>query len=203
MIKNIVFDIGNVLVDYRWREHIAECGFEGETARRLGEAMMLSPTWQEVDRGVWTNEELLAGFIKNDPELEKEIRRVFSSLRTLVGERHGSRPWLRELKKEGYHLYYLSNFSGRVKQEASDRLTFLKEMDGGIMSYEVKLIKPDPAIYQELFAQYGLKPEESVFLDDSQANIDAAKALGMYTVLVVNQGQAMKNLQELLTQINK
>lgn len=203
MIKNIVFDIGNVLVDYRWREHINECGFEGETARRLGEAMMLSPIWQEVDRGVWTDEELLNGFIKNAPDLEKEIRMVFSNLRTLVGERHGSRPWLRALKKEGYQLYYLSNFAGRVKQEAKDRLTFLNEMDGGIMSYEVQLIKPDPAIYRALFEQYGLKPEESVFLDDSEANIKTARELGMYTVLVINQGQAMKNLQELLTQINK
>lgn len=202
MIRNIVFDIGNVLVDYRWREHIRECGFEGETARRLGEAMMLSPIWKEVDRGVWTDEELLRGFIQNAPDLECEIRLVFSDLRTLVGERKTSRPWLKALKKEGYGLYYLSNFADRVKREARERLTFLEEMDGGIMSYEVQLIKPDPAIFEVLFAKYGLNPEESVFLDDSPENVKSARRLGMYGILVTDQGQAMEELRNLLTKIN-
>ena len=203
MIRNIVFDNGKVLGDYRWREHIRESGFEGETARCMGGDTMLSSVWKEVDRGVWTDEELLRGFIKNAPDLEREIRLVFSNLRTLVGEREDSRPWLKALKKEGYRLYYLSNFADRVKREARDSLTFLEEMDGGIMSYEVQLIKPDHAIFEALFAKYGLTPEESVFLDDSPENVKTAKDLGMYGILVLDQGQAMKELQKLLTERNK
>ena len=84
MIRTIVFDIGNVLVDYCWRDHIRGMGYEGETAERIGRAMMQSPVWNELDRGVWTDEELLAGFIANDPGMEEQIRRVFSDLSTLV-----------------------------------------------------------------------------------------------------------------------
>ncbi len=58
MIRTIVFDIGNVLVDYCWRDHIRGMGYEGETAERIGRAMMQSPVWNELDRGVWTDEEL-------------------------------------------------------------------------------------------------------------------------------------------------
>lgn len=202
MIQNIVFDIGNVLVDFCWKDHIAGYGFTGETAERLGKAMMLSPVWNELDRGVWTNEELLDGFIANDPALEQEIRTVFSDLSTLVRERSGSLNWICSLKDEGYRVYYLSNFSERVKSEAANQLSFLEEMNGGIMSCTVHLIKPDPAIYERLFKWYELKPEESVFLDDSPANIAAAKQLGMHSILVESQEQAMKDLQKLLKQIN-
>lgn len=203
MIQNIVFDIGNVLVDFCWREHIAGCGFSGELAERLGKAMMLSPVWNEIDRGVWTDEEMIQGFVKNDPAIEKEIRQVFSDLSTIVKERSGSKEWVHSLKEEGYQVYYLSNFSDRVKREAAEQLTFLTEMDGGIMSYTVRLIKPDEGIYQALFEKYGLEPEKSVFLDDSKANIETAKRLGMYGILVTSQEQAKQELKELLNQVNK
>ena len=160
MIRTIVFDIGNVLVDYCWRDHIRGMGYEGETAERIGRAMMQSPVWNELDRGVWTDEELLAGFIANDPGMEEQIRRVFSDLSTLVRERSGSSSWVRSLKAEGYRVYYLSNFSGRVKREAADQLSFLNEMDGGIMSYAVRMIKPDPGIYRKLFDRYGIAAED-------------------------------------------
>lgn len=202
MIKNIVFDIGNVLVDFCWREHIAGYGFDKAMTERLGRTMMLSPVWNEIDRGVWSNEELLAGFIAGDPEIEQEIRLVFSSLRTVIKERGGSASWIRGLKDKGYHVYYLSNFSERVKLEAAEELSFLEEMDGGIMSYTVHLIKPDAAIYQELFRRYDLKPGESVFLDDSLPNIETAGELGMYGIQVASQEQAAKELEDLLEKMN-
>ena len=72
MIRNIIFDIGNVLVDFCWKEHIARFGYEGDTAVKIGKAMMQSPVWSEIDRGVWTMEELLAGFIvRLSQEMEK------------------------------------------------------------------------------------------------------------------------------------
>lgn len=198
MIRNIVFDIGNVLADFCWREHIQGMGFQGETAKRLGKAMMQSPVWNELDRGVWTNEELLDGFIANDPGLEQEIRTVFSDLSTLVKEKEGSLPWIRSLKAEGYRVYYLSNFSERVKQEAAAELSFLKEMDGVIMSYAVREIKPAPAIYRMLMEKYGLLAEESVFLDDTEANVDTARRLGMYGIHVRDAEQAKQELMRLL-----
>ena len=198
MIKNIIFDIGNVLVDYCWKEHIARFGFTGETLERLGDAMMRSPQWNEIDRGVWSNEELLKAFIQNAPELEKEIQLVFSDLSTLVRERPYSVEWIRSLKKEGYRTYCLSNYSYRVETEAAHALSFLKELDGGILSYKVHQIKPDPKIYQMLMERYGLKAEESVFLDDSPANIETARALGMQGILVTSQEQAVEALDQLL-----
>ncbi len=198
MIRNVIFDIGNVLLDFCWREHIAGCGYEGGMAERIGKAMMQSPVWNELDRGVWSEEEILNGFIKNDPELEQEIRHVFSNLGTIVRERSGSCAWVHDLKLQGYQVYYLSNYSEKIKLDAVDQLSFLKEMDGGIMSYMVQAIKPDEEIYRKLFQKYALKAEESVFLDDSPANLKASEALGMRGILVTSQEQARKELEAFL-----
>lgn len=202
MIRNIVFDIGNVLVDYCWRDHIAGYGYSGEMLERIGRAMMLNPVWNEMDRGVWTNEELLQGFIAADPEIEKDIRLVFSDMKTIVRERPESAAWIRSLKEQGYRTYYLSNYSYRARTEAADQLGFLEELDGGIMSYTVQMIKPHADIYEKLMETYGLLPEESVFLDDSAANVEAAGKLGFHTIQVSSQEQAKEELNNLLKEIN-
>lgn len=202
MIKNIVFDIGNVLVDYCWREHIARFGFQGEMLERIGRAMMQNPVWNELDRGVWTNDQLLEGFIASDPEIEQEIRLVFSDISTIVRERPGSADWIRSLKAEGFKTYYLSNYSARAKDEAASQLSFLPELDGGVMSYVVQQIKPNADIYHTLLGKYGLIPEETVFLDDSAANIAAAEKLGIHGIQVFSQEQAKQDLQALLRKIN-
>ena len=74
----------------------------------------------------------------------------------------------------------------------------MKLMDGGIMSYEVQLIKPDLAIYQTLMERYDLQPEECVFLDDTVRNVEAAQALGIAGIVVTSQEQAKKELETLL-----
>ena len=198
MIRNIIFDIGNVLVDFCWRDHIRSCGYTGETAGRLGSAMMQSAAWREMDRGVWPEEEVLAAFIRNDPALEKEIRRVYENLGTLIREYPGTRRWIRELKDRGYRVFYLSNFPAKVERDAGDKMSFLAEMDGGLLSHRVKKIKPDSGIYLLLLEQYGLKAEESVFLDDSPANVETARKLGMQGIAVRDQAQAEEELKRLL-----
>lgn len=203
MIRNIIFDIGNVLVDFCWRQHIEGCGYNGRTADRLGAAMMQSSAWHELDRGVWTEKEVLDAFIRNEPELEEEIHRVFENLGTIVREYPGTASWLTSLKEAGYGLFYLSNFPAKVEREAGEQLSFLKYMDGGILSYRVREVKPEPAIYRLLLEQYGLKPEECVFLDDSPENIRTAETLGIKGIVVKNQEQAREELKRLLEEADR
>lgn len=198
MIKNVIFDIGNVLVEFCWRDHIAGCGFSGDVAQRIGKAMMQNPDWNEIDRGVWSQQELLDAFIENDPEIEEEIRKTFADLSTIIRMYPGSAAWIRSLKEKGYSVYYLSNFSGRIRRECEKELGFMQEMDGGIMSYTVQQIKPDEDIYRTLFDRYNLMPEECVFLDDSLKNLETARRLGMRTILVKSPEQAREELDILL-----
>lgn len=197
MIRNIIFDIGNVLAAWRWREYYESLHYDSETTDRLARATVLSPLWEEFDRGEMDEEVLLGRFIENDPELAEEIRGVRDNIHDMLGRYDYAIPWLEDLKSKGYKVYYLSNFSRLAHEQCIHALDFLPLMDGGILSYQEKLIKPNPAIYRLLLERYGLEAGECVFLDDTQRNVDEAVRQGIAGILFRDQGQAVEELRRL------
>lgn len=197
MIRNIIFDIGNVLTDFRWKEFLEEKGFAGEELDRIARASVLSPVWPELDRGVWTQDQVMEGFVRNDPEMEEELHRAFDDMSEMVVIRDYAVEWVRELKEKGFGVYYLSNFSEKTERECQEGLAFLPEMDGGILSHREKLIKPDPEIYRLLLSRYHLRAEECVFLDDTPVNVEAGLKLGIRGIVFQNKEQAVRELREM------
>ena len=197
MIRNLIFDIGNVLTDFRWKEFLQDKGFDEEMISRIAAASVQNPLWCEFDRGILSEEEMMQAFVKEAPELEKELHLAYDDIHGMVTPRAYAIPWLQELKSKGYGVYYLSNFSKKAEVECSECLSFLPYMDGGILSYKEQLIKPDPAIYTLLLERYGLVAEESVFLDDTLANVEAARKLGIYGIWFQTKEQAEEELRKL------
>ncbi len=197
MIRNIIFDIGNVLAAWNWREFYESFQYGPETTERLARATVLSPLWEEFDRGEMDEEVLLGKFIENDPGLEREIREVRRNIHNMLGRYDYAIPWLQDLKNRGYRVYYLSNFSRQAHQQCAHVLDFLPLMDGGILSYQEKLIKPDPAIYRLLLDRYGLEAKECVFLDDTERNVEAAIRQVMAGILFLSREQALEELRGL------
>lgn len=199
MIKNIVFDIGNVLAGFIWKEFYQSFGFSDEVFEKLADATVRSDFWNEMDRGKLTDDQLLEGFIQNDPSIEKELRRVFENITGMIRRYDYAIPWLRELKEKGYHVYYISNFAHKAHVECEKALDFLAEMDGGILSYQDRLIKPDPEIYKLFCSRYGLQAEECVFIDDTERNVLAAQKEGMKGILFHTLEQTKEELNHLLS----
>lgn len=197
MIKNIIFDIGNVLAGFTWREFLTELGYEGGMLDRLAKATVKSLDWNEVDRGVLSEEELIENFSKNDPPLKEDIRRMFQNINGMVRKLDYAVPWVESLKAAGYGCYYLSNFSHKAYVECAEALDFLPYMDGGILSYRDKVIKPDTKIYELLLNRYGLNAKECVFMDDTEKNLPPAEKLGMHTILFRDKKQAVAELEKL------
>ncbi len=197
MIRNIVFDIGNVLTDFRWREFLRDKGFDDPMIDRIARASVESPLWFEFDRGEWTDEQLLAAFIRRDPEIEEELHRAFDNVEKMVTIRDYAIPWVQELKAKGYGVWYLSNFSRKAETDCADCLAFIPYMDGGILSWKDKVIKPGEEIYRLFLKRFGLKAEECVFLDDTQANIDTAIRLGWSGIRFQSREQAIEELKKL------
>ncbi len=197
MITTIIFDIGNVLADFTWREHYEKFGYDDAMIERIADATVRSSIWNENDRGVWSDEQLLQAMIDNDPEIEKDIRRVLDNVDTMVVHNDYAIPWIMELKKKGYRTLYLSNFSRKARVECAQALDFLPYLDGGILSYQEKVIKPMPEIYEQLIERYQLVPEECVFLDDTLVNLEAAGKFGIHTIQFKNQAQAIEELRAL------
>ena len=198
MIKNIVFDIGNVLAGFIWEDFYHSFGYSDEIFEKLADATVRSTFWNEMDRGKLTDEELLEGFIRNDPSIEKELREVFQNVNGMIKRYDYAIPWIKELKERGFHVYVISNFAHKAHEECIDALDFLSEVDGGILSYQVQLIKPSPEIYRLLCSRYGLKAEECVFIDDLPKNVEAARKEGMQGIVFENLEQAKKALESVL-----
>lgn len=185
------------MTGFAWEAFFASFGFPKEVLEKIAYVTVKSRTWQEYDRGVLGDEEVLEEFIRNAPEIEPQLRQVFQNVQGMVIREEFAIPWLKSLKKAGYHVYYLSNFSRIAHQQCKDALDFLPYMDGGILSYQDQVIKPQPEIYELLIARYQLKPQECVFLDDTPANLPPAKTLGMETILVTDHSQAVAALEKL------
>lgn len=199
MIKNIVFDIGNVLAGFVWQDFYRSFGFSEEIFDKLANATVKNPMWNEMDRGAMSDDELLAGFIQNDPSIEKEIRQVFANVKGMVVRYDYAAGWIRELKERGCGVYVISNFAHKAHMDCADALDFLSQVDGAILSYQVRLIKPDPEIYRLLCRKYDLDARECVFIDDTERNVTAARAERMAGIVFHNLEQARGELEEMLT----
>ena len=197
MIKTVIFDIGNVMVDFCFDKFIRKNGDPEQICERIRRATLESGFWGELDLGILSYGEVLQKFIDRDPELEPQIRAIFHDMAGIVLKRDYSIPLVKKLRLNGYQVLALSNFPEKVYLENREPLAFLEEMNGYILSYRDHVIKPDPKIYQLLQERYGFLPEECVFVDDLQENLDAAKEQGWHTILFNGYEQMLAALQEL------
>ena len=203
MIKTIIFDIGGVLIGYDWTAYLMkEFNGDKELVERIKENVFGEHKWDEVDRGVLSDEELLASFTKNAPDIAGEITHFWETCGDALWQYDFTKDWIKELKSRGYQLLYLSNWSYHLRKLAAKQMDFLPLLDGGVFSCEEKLIKPDHAIYERIVEKYNLKPEECVFIDDSERNVIGARECGLYAVHAKDKNHdiAVRDLEVLLRQ---
>ena len=202
MIKNIVFDLGNVLVDFDTYSYLASFGLDDEKIRILSR-MIYEKDWALYDRGDYkTIHDLRSSIVKTYPDYEKELSMIlvpeWVNMHTLKNE---TAEYLLELKSRGFGIYILSN----LPTEAYDRVIgfdFMKKIDGGVFSYQEGTIKPEERIYRILLERYDLVPGECVFLDDMERNIETARKIGMNGIVFRDIDSAENELESLLAKEN-
>lgn len=195
MIKNIILDIGDVLAKSNYHEFFLNKGYDEKTVDRLEKATFFSPVWKELDRGVWGFPQISDGFVKNDPELESQLRTFFNDMSGFIKAFPYAVDWVCSLKESGLKVFCLSNISGKICDDCAEELEFLKYVDGKILSYEERLIKPDPEIFKRLLDRYGLSADECIFVDDIEQNVIAAKELGIHGIVFQNKSQAEHEIE--------
>lgn len=198
MIKNVVFDIGNVLMGFDAQNYGAMYFKDPSKAKILQNAINSFLLWDKCDMGDRPVPEIIDEFATTVVGQEDMARQACYDSLKFVLHRDWSIPWVKELKAAGYKVYFLSNYNRYLAEQKPEILDFIPFMDGGVFSYEVHLLKPNKDIYEKLFASYGLKAEECVFLDDRVANVEAGKAIGMAGIVVENHEQAYNDLRKLL-----
>lgn len=196
MIKNIIFDIGNVLVDFRWRELMADMHLSKEAQNRFETSVFGSCWWHDLDHGTIEEADAVVRLREDNMEFGDAFDLVWKNRDKLALPFDYSVSWITDLKEKGYHVYLLSNyprdlFTLHVEKGA---FPFLNVIDGKVVSGFVRMIKPDADIYECLIQKYHLVADECIFLDDREENIEGAKKVGMHGIVFHNYEQAKADL---------
>lgn len=197
MIKNIVFDLGNVLITFRPDKYMESFNFEKSLGEKVFQSIFKSKYWLELDKGTITEEEAAELFCKAGEETKKEIKRVMNSWKDMLQPIPETIEILKELKQKGYKIYVLSNYHKSAFEKTSMENEFFKLLDGRVISYEINCIKPDREIYDKLLKNYNLEAGETLFIDDMEENILGAEKLGIQTILFKDAVRLREKLREL------
>ena len=201
MIKTVIFDIGNVLVEFCWRRMFEEFGLEGEAFETMADATVRNDAWNEFDKGELSTEEIIDIFAEKAPEYRSYIEKIYEDPTRMIAQFDYARPWIKEVKERGYKVYILSNWSEPTYLACKDNeLDFLPLVDGVVFSFEEKMIKPDIRIFERLCSRYDINPAEAVFLDDNEANVVSSRAFGLHTIHFKSYEQAKAELEALLAE---
>lgn len=186
-----------VLVDFDWQGYLKSFGFPEEENKLIGEKVFLSQQWNERDRGLYDEETYVKAFERALPEYAQDVRKVLEGSSKTIKVRDYADTWTKYLRSKGIVcMCFPITVIMQLKQTRKD-LTFLKNMDGIIFSCEVQQLKPEKDIYETLLGRYGLKAEESVFLDDRAENCEAARQLGIHAIQFHDFKQAVAELEKL------
>ena len=199
MIRNIVFDMGGVLVEFRPKAFLEELGFAPEALNGVYETMFRSPLWLELDRGTYTFEEAVPLFIKMSPHLEAEIRQVLNVPKDkMLSPMEGSAEFLIDLKKQGYRIFVLSNFTQEGFAAIKQHYDYIHYVDEAVISSDIHMMKPEPEIYTYMLEKLKIRPEETIFIDDLEVNLAPARALGIHTVQFTTLDEVKEKVGALL-----
>lgn len=199
MINTIIFDIGNVLVEFCWRDMLHGFGLEGDAFETVANATVRHPAWEEFDKGVMTTKEVIDIFAASAPEYRKYIEQIFEDPTKMINQYTYTKPWINELKERGYRVYILSNWSKPTYEAClNNELDFLPLMDGIVFSFQEHLIKPDKRIFETICSRYNITPSEAVFLDDNEPNVISSREFGINTIHFQNYEQGRHELEALL-----
>ncbi len=197
MLNTIILDFGSVLVD--WNPHyLYDPYFGDKTKTDWFIAHICTPEWNaQLDAGK-PFAEGVAEKVAEHPEWEKEIRMYWEEWNKMMGGQiEGMQELLEDIRRSGYRLYGLSNWSAETFRLVRPRYPIFDLLDGIVLSGEEKVIKPAPEIYRILLDRYHIAPNEAVFLDDNPANIEGAKALGIHGIEFHSATQARQEIAAL------
>ena len=179
MLKNIIFDLGNVLISFKPSEYFDKNNYPVIIKSTILSDIFQSSEWLKLDKGEITTSEAINSIASQSSLKKEEIAHIFNLRTDVMFPLDPNVKLLPELKKRGFMLYYLSNFPMDIFEEISTGYYFFKHFDGGLISAEAKFSKPESRIYEILLERYSLIPQECLFIDDIEINVRAAEALGM------------------------
>ena len=197
-IRNVIFDFGGVLVEWRPDEIIDAFYAEPELREAIRTHVFQHDDWTAMDRGEIDEFVAVQRFAARMARPEAEMHALLAYVRESLTPIASSVALLGELRQRAYTLYGLSNMPEPVFAHLQSRHDFFGLFDGIVVSAAVRLVKPDPAIYEHLRDRFEIDFAESVFIDDLPRNIESARRLGLAAIQFRSPEQVREELATLL-----
>lgn len=196
-VRNVIMDLGGVMLDWNPDHLLTPIEPDPELRRQL-RARIFSHDWQQFDRGMLTEAQLVERLQLGAGLSHSQVLAIFAAVRGHLSEKPETVKLVRALRERGFDIYCLSNMPIPMYEDLRRRHTFWDVFQGVVVSGEIQMMKPEPQIYRHLLERFGLAAHESVFVDDMQANVDAALAVGLHAIRFHNATQCQQELDVLL-----
>jgi putative hydrolase of the HAD superfamily len=182
MIRNVVFDVGNVFVCWSPPEVVRRCFDvppDSDENRRWASILFRSPIWIGLNLGEFTQAEAQSAYRAQLGLTERETDALFFHVMDHQVPIDGTEALASRLRRARYRLFGLTDNVREIVVHSKTRYRFWDLFEGTIVSAEIGMMKPDHAIFRHLLMSFGLAPNETVFFDDHEPNTEGARAVGI------------------------
>lgn len=196
-IKNIIFDMGNVLLKFNPYISLDTYCRNEEDKKIIYQELFKGPEWIMGDEGKITNGQRFETVKERVPKhLHKTLKLIVENWDMCMQPVEGAKEFFALVKERGYKTFILSNACNRFYHYFPTQYD-LDSFDGVVVSSDVKMIKPNPAIYEHIVKTYNLNSKECLFIDDVKENVEAAKAVGMEGIIFQNNYREVETFLKL------
>jgi putative hydrolase of the HAD superfamily len=196
LVRNVIFDFGGVLV--RWKPEEIIAGFYPDEDRRarLRQAVFQHADWIDMDRGTLPEDAAIERFAARMQRPAAEMRDLMRNVKESLTPMEETVALLETLAARGVPLYGLSNMSVETFAHLKSRHGHWARFRGIVISGEIKMVKPDPEIFDYIARRYGLAPEQTLFIDDHPPNVESARRHGFRAIRFVDARQCRAELDQ-------
>jgi putative hydrolase of the HAD superfamily len=200
MIRNVIFDVGNVFVRWSPPDIVERCfdlqkGSDQNLQR--AETLFRCLLWRRLNLGELTQEEAELAYQAEFGLSKEDASNLFFHVTDHQDLIDGTEAIARRLKHAGYRVFGLTDNVHEIVAHLKSRYRFWTLFEGAVVSAEIGLMKPDPAIFRHATETFGLVAAETVFFDDIQANVDGARSIGLEARLFTTPSRCEEDLREL------
>ena len=200
MIKNIIFDLGDVIVDYNPDDYLKQFNLQNEEIEFLKKEIFNGIEWNKADKGEYKNiTDLVSSLCIRIPKYKDIIPEIltdnYAEAQTI---RKPEENLFFKLNASEFRMFILSNTPKYAIDYLKKKTEIFNLTEGEVYSFEEGVLKPDKQIYIKLLNKYNIIPNESIFIDDNPNNIKTANELGIHGIVFKNLEQCKKELEEII-----
>lgn len=193
-MTNVILDIGNVICEWNPEKLVAGVFSDPDEQREALRHIIEHQEWRALDQGIITLDEAIENAAGRCSLERAKVAQVYRNTPESLVTFPQSVAMIRDLHKRGIPLYVLSNMQEHSWEHLVETYDFWSLFEGIVVSYKIKLIKPNLGIYEHITETYALEPSNTVFVDDTLENIAAARAFGLEAVHMTSLEQGKKEL---------